>query len=1343
MSVVPDEAIINTDDEEAVNNLTLDEINQLLKDVESKAAKSNSSSNSPPMPPKRSSQTNQRLKRWSKMIKYSLPSKLPSNGNSKPKSPERKSLKERLTEGELAVFLRERRAVSESRFRILDKLNMSGLGVRTKSDPKINASDDGWKSGITTGSLSSLKQKFESPPPSPLKSPTVVKSVLSKSSLQSPEPTSVKSPIARFKVTLTDGNNSTTSPESGLDEVEKKKVKGSKKGSKNKDKKDKKKGNGGKKKHSTCSACNSDQEHKEKKKEKKRLKKEKSDAKRKVTIANGRAETPEIPPYPKIVDSTDWTKSKREKFFQKLLIKASGEEKENSPQKGILVDRKSRSSHKRDVRNSTTPTLNPYLQQKRIVSESIFKRFSLAERQQQQSTLPPGVRLGEQFFDQRQKFENGSKPVATFPRSISNLEKRSDYSSFQQRKTSPSPGRRPPSALSNASSGVDQIRSTSLPRRPPSALSDAAKSTTSVVDPEEYRKYILETMHAAPKNDRFIQLQNYYNVLDRALKLEKKSTSMDIHKLKSDEVIDFETWRKLRHKEKANDELKELLSDLKAAQKQRNFFFRPKDVDSVKWRGDAHLRGRDKSVDNLRNHFNKIVAQNGATEENANKMVALQQEKDVYKPLWRAKSVSNVAEDITTNTAAAAAEKPKSSTLGKWEERKRATKSSSLTAAQVSSLKGHLNEILSTKPINVNGLPRPGRMRTSAAENNTVEADNINAERRRNRSPFRNPTLITATFDMQDAKPPIKFDSNFKTREKSPRVCHSLENVDTNHSGDVKENKERGDDSFLLVLNQDNSKSDEVKNVVDVWASGDESGSDRGRKKGKKDNANKSSDSLSSSGNSTNTVIRKQKSVEEIRKSFEVLPVTKADNSSSPAIEDRDKSVEELRKSFESPKPENLRVVFQDSPDILNPSCGGAVQEIRKSFERLPRSPELKTRSLPMRKRHVSADGQARSATIGHLRGKSNLSYKNRNNNNSSSSAERMCRSPSPDMTKYGRSYLALVKAGEIAAKKHRLESPPPQNLPEVDSAFIESRLTDLSKQALIKPHEIGDLHNIRRRLLGQDNKASQTIDAALATQSKSKLKHLCNKIGHSRILGKMVALSASQNELDEGAVKLFERAVEEKEHFGVYRAGQVESKVDRFEKWGQLSQCEGFGEMERRYPLEPAPTFSWSKRFDTNLPKPSESYTRARRHEQFRTYYGYFPSDAPRINSRSNDVSPVRDRVAEIEAQPSSLPSDINIPIYSKVKKKSQSPDRGSVLINTSCVVMYLTGVNVVNRRRLPLYFRYSQIRRRGSQYSLQIADQGRTERPNSGGRTSPQTGGTNERILPKDRRKEGTTTD
>ena len=65
-----------------------------------------------------------------------------------------------------------------------------------------------------------------------------------------------------------------------------------------------------------------------------------------------------------------------------------------------------------------------------------------------------------------------------------------------------------------------------------------------------------------------------------------------------------------------------------------------KDVASVRWRGDIRLRGRDKSVENLKNHFTKIAEQNGLTEDIQVKMAEICDNKDNYKPMWRASTVN-------------------------------------------------------------------------------------------------------------------------------------------------------------------------------------------------------------------------------------------------------------------------------------------------------------------------------------------------------------------------------------------------------------------------------------------------------------------------------------------------------------------------------------------------------------------------------------------------------------------------------------------------------------------------------------------------------------------------------
>jgi len=552
-----------------------------------------------------SSSATQKLKRWSKKIKDNAVGGASAVANVSSKA--KKSLKEKLTEGELSGFLKDRRSSSEAR---LDEVAIVAAPVTV--DDSIGAGVD----------LQGLRRRFEG---------------------GSQELTS-SGMVRKAMKTEKDGDeNSSTSPESGVERSDGEKTAKKSKGDRKKEKK--KNGSSG---------------NKEAKKGKK-VKKEK----KAVTIANGSAKKsreearPALPPYPKVID--DWTRQgeRGTRFYRQLFIK--GDVNGNEPRRDGNCDRQPRSALKKTPNGkqlgissplkSTTPTLNAYLQERRMVSGSVFKSQTYFSR-----TLPISVIRSDKFYEARSRFVNGDRPPATFPRSLSNLEKKS---SSDKREASSSP------QWSNEERNGDvedskesRSRSAGATPRPGSALSQAPSEKSlgnqSAVDREEYRHYVLEVMHAAPKNERFQQLQNYYNLLDKALKLEKKSTSMDIHKLKSDEVLDFETWRSLRGKEKAAEELNGLLNDLRSAQKKREFLWRPKEASEMKWRGDAHLRGRDKSVENLRNKFAKIAAERGATEEVRVKVAHMQDAKDTYRPFWRAKSVSDVAADGEKKAIAAA-----------------------------------------------------------------------------------------------------------------------------------------------------------------------------------------------------------------------------------------------------------------------------------------------------------------------------------------------------------------------------------------------------------------------------------------------------------------------------------------------------------------------------------------------------------------------------------------------------------------------------------------------------------------------------------------------------------------
>ncbi|TRY81050.1 hypothetical protein TCAL_10369 [Tigriopus californicus] len=1324
----------------------------------------------PPAPPKRSSQTNQRLKRWSKMIKYSLP----SAKTSKPgKEKEKKSLKEKLTEGELAIFLKERRAVSESRFRILDKISGQMDLMRPKSDPKIDT-DEAWSSGIASGTLNSLKERFEDR--SQLKSPPLVMSsdegtkARSRSSRRSHSQekldeidtdkrvqiTVSMNPKAKKIVVLKDEqDNSTTSPETG-GEDDKKELKKRKKDKlkEKKKKKDKEKGSG-----------SSDKD--EKKKEKKRLKKEKEKKQQKrVTILNGRnlcnGAPPAIPPPPKEVD-LDWTQAQREKFFQTLLMNEANL-RNNERQSRPMEKKKSNLKKSASVMvKRTTPTLDPYLREKKMVSESIFKRWQPPpsnddRRPGSAASRPSALLSSENFFDNRSKFENGHVPVVTFPRSLSNLEKRdlSSYRDFQPRRGSPSPGR-PQSGLSHQS---DIGRSMSLPR-PTSGLSGVSNLSESERD--EYKNYILETLHTTQKSPRFQQLQAYYNLLDKALKLEKKSDNMEIHKLKSDEVIDFETWRKLRVKEKARDELDLLLDSLRAAQKARQFHFRPKEVDTVRWRGDIRLRGRDRSVENLKSHFNKIVETNGMTPDQLHKVEDLNLKKDIYKPLWRAKSVTDVTDDIKkTGKLSEHGEKAnKFTTLPQI----RPTSSTSLhgsrsrtslTSNQINVLKGQLNEIyssMSSMGSSARSSRSPSRlgqfevsvpatklldlkrqledqklfvkplsqlqteMITNRPEKREEKEKRIKAEHQKLIEEQRQMSMkigqeLREKCGGRGSSPVQK--RYLAQRDTSPRVCYSLEQPDTNKM--LKNKKEAHDEKsdFLLVLapSQDHPrKLDEVKTVVDTWASGDEGGNTGRRSRSKivkghrgKDVAyHKSSDSLSSSGASTNTVILKTSS-----SSVGASIVDEGKSCSGKLCKDQEesgrRSVGEIRKSFESLKHSPSRSRSRTrSPDCLK----GAqpVKQIRKSFERIPTPPPMPPKQVKrsssvkfvprakinaLQKRSSSAESKEPINSVdSNYVPERTMSHPDLSNKVKSQEKVRASSKESIIMSNltYKPVYshirsikpmaVTLPRTGSVHERRTKFETPRPRSttpspirnfsMPSLDLLYIQQHVTDPSKP-YIKAHEAGDLEATKRRLAQHAKRMSTHEPSGPSWEhSQARLKHMGHNIGHSKILDKMTALQyASHTPLDQGVVRLMDKVKDERELNKVYKSGDVELKVGQFENIAREGSPQRrpvefqISELDQRYPYEPAPTFSWSQRFQPYLPQTPESLNMAQKFNQFYNYYGYLPNNSQRdgvlTNWYDSDARiaqklmtartrrPIFEPPGDLETrQPRSLPSYLN----------------------------------------------------------------------------------------------------
>ena len=941
------------------------------------------------------------MKKWSKLMKYTLPSKNPESKQNK-KNKERKSLKDKMKENELVVFLTERRAVSESRFRVMDKLGEPGQRlVKTKSQQSL---DEAWNTGITSGTIKSLKQKFEHEEELvfDLQTPVIVKDATSSTGDLVEQKDEIKDDNADAP-----DNNDEAIRSSGSSNA---KINETPQDSGNDDKKKDKKGK--KKEKKKCETCNSDKEHKEHRREKRRIKKEKQEKKREkeASLNNLTALKTEVKD-PKVNDAAPSTevatvnienvkqKITGDNFFQKLLMKDDG-------QKYPKVERVSRQlkKDKKYVHQPSEPAMGKYLKGKKAVSESKFKQFEEFEKFVEHSLLPRGIIKCEEFNEKKSVFEAGSQPPRSFSSLGGHVSPRPDSGERE----------RPASVMSNRSVSGDR-RCFSLPRpgssmsqmRPGSSLSQArpgssmsqASNSSYIIDQQEYKNYVYEIINSSPKNPRFNQLTQYFSTLERVTKLESESSNMDVHKLKSDDIVDFETWRQLRKQEKAKEELNELLFDLRKAQKEREFHFRPKEVDSVRWSGDSRLRGRDKSVENLRNLFSQKASEiQYATLNNANSS------KDVYKLYWRPKSVTDLSKEneLPVENKFQSLRKEEKYKPCKFDGESRFTtypksrnvpspyhtaftekrSRSSLSMDQVSAVKAQLNEILSAKNSNASSVqssrspsradnfsvevkgkgephplqslglfvkPIPDVVKKSVAEAEKSPAAIVvprsrsqeEEERKRLSKTINEELLKKVNFHQEVSKKRIIFD--VEETKSSPRTCHSLE-----RGG--KKGFDDGEDDFILVLSDGEQKKDEVEETLDKWASAGESEDEsrideiRKRMKGRISGlqSSQSSDSISSVG----TVI--YKGVRNKTNYFENIQ-TPNEASGEKTVKSRSeqKTISEIKKDLDEL---NEKLFLHESrsgggEEAVIPT--NLVKEIRKSFENMklpdpPTEEELK-----------------------------------------------------------------------------------------------------------------------------------------------------------------------------------------------------------------------------------------------------------------------------------------------------------------------------------------------------------------------------------------------------------------
>lgn len=501
--------------------------------------------------------------------------------------------------------------------------------------------------------------------------------------------------------------------------------------------------------------------------------------------------------------------------------------------------------HTKPVTDSKFRSLDASLMRSRSVSPSIRKipeerhyiPIHQTSEKKRSISLPPKL-----------VFSQTSRPVTTVVRK-STVEGSPPHAIYR----SPS-GPKSPSSDKSQSDGL--VRSSSYITRSSSSIDS--------LDRQEYQWYIKELMHSSRVCKKFKELNQFYSTLERMGQLERSTSTKELRprRRNEDEIIDYDRWKEIRSREKAEQELQLLYRQLKTKQKEAGFIFRSKDIENIKWRRefDRGLRIKERSVEDIKGEFEKLKIQE--TDLESAKRKALNYQKDTYKPLWRGNSVLNLATSLVERRSLSEGRAP--TVRQKLIDTERLLTHgigsriwSSLSMEQVNILKHQLTEIY-------------GQNFPKQLNNDDCSIDVSLDERDRYKVPLtvrRNSDSSERTFNRVHQKPTGRFDSgalsendkkrlsqslskevldrvskqqkyktslslvlgketrgaiaaaeaNVKTtggEAESPRTCYSLEmSEDGQHEKD-KKNK----DDFVLVLAKNDSRKSVIKDTLKEWA---------------------------------------------------------------------------------------------------------------------------------------------------------------------------------------------------------------------------------------------------------------------------------------------------------------------------------------------------------------------------------------------------------------------------------------------------------------------------------------------------------------------------------------------
>lgn len=211
-------------------------------------------------------------------------------------------------------------------------------------------------------------------------------------------------------------------------------------------------------------------------------------------------------------------------------------------------------------------------------------------------------------------------------------------------------------------------------------------------DTDKYESHLDLGSHR--HSEKFKDLNRFYSKVERVGELERTTSNTDLHPIrKENELIDFDVWKQVREYERAERELHSLVGKLKKDEREKDFLFRPKYVEDMKWnhRNESGLRVKEKSVEDLRSIFIEKSAQNDLDDVRRKTIDMI---KDQYRSLWKGNSVLDLASSMVVKYSA----QGKRTSPGVNDENRLGISHnliSTLSKDQVSKIKNQLTEIYS------------------------------------------------------------------------------------------------------------------------------------------------------------------------------------------------------------------------------------------------------------------------------------------------------------------------------------------------------------------------------------------------------------------------------------------------------------------------------------------------------------------------------------------------------------------------------------------------------------------------------------------------------------------------